>query len=327
MKIISKFAKTNEVFFKADSVNLPSSGLAIYDRLVEGDFGSAQIKAFIQNDLMLHYTFNRFVIPTEFIVSVDTDLVVNTLILHSETGIWNPDYEPYILSPNDVFTNQLFLKGEVSFSAPEKIELYRIFSTPEYYISILENYGDTFREIINKIKKREDGNIFLHSLPVSPRMKVLIMEILNYHSTNEVLTRNYIRNKTLDIIHMQLEHLVDQPNDKKNIKLSNHDISKIHEARKILKINFDHPPTLKQLASMLVTNEFKLKTGFNQLYNTSVYQYVIEVRIEKAIELMYDEKNTLEQISDNIGYANLAHFTRAFKKVKGIAPSVFRASL
>ncbi len=71
---------------------------------------------------------------------------------------------------------------------------------------------------------------------------------------------------------------------------------------------------------MLATNENKLKHGFNSLFNTSVYQYVIGIRVEKAIELMRTGDISIDQISGMVGYASLAHFTCAFKKMKGVSP-------
>ncbi len=327
MKVISKFAASRDVFFEAGDNKLPASGIEIIDRLIEGVFGSAQIKAYILNDLMLHYTFNRFIKPTDFIFSADSDLIVNSLILKSEAGVWRPEYEPYILSPEEVCTNQLFLKGDVPFRAPQRIELFRIFATVDFYMEILENYGDTFKEIILRIKKKSGDNIYVQKLPVSPKMKIIIQELLNYSNPNEILCRNFIRNKTLEIIHLQLEQIIAQTDIQNTVKLNRQDKQKIQEAQKILAMNFYNPPTVNQLAAMLATNEFKLKSGFNQLYHTSIYQYILEFRIEKSIEMMYNKNVTLEQISIDIGYSNLSHFTRAFKKVKGIAPSIFRAML
>jgi AraC-like DNA-binding protein len=326
MKIVSKFTGSGAIFFEANTDNLSAGGIEVFDQLIEGDFGSAIVKAFLQDDLILHYTFNRFVRPTDFIVSVDTDLVVNTLIMNSETGVWESDFEPYILSPNDVFANQLLLKGELAFRAPERIELFRIFARPEYYAAVLENYGDEFKDIIARIQNRALGNIFQESLPVSPKMKTLVKDILNYKLTNKSIGRNYIRNKTLDIIHLQLEQIIAKTEIQINSRINIPDKEKMQEAQKILKLNFKTPPTIKHLASMLATNEYKLKSGFHQLYNVSIYQYVINLRIEKSIELMYNENISLEEISDLVGYASLPNFTRAFKKVKGIPPSVFRAA-
>jgi two-component system response regulator YesN len=63
------------------------------------------------------------------------------------------------------------------------------------------------------------------------------------------------------------------------------------------------------------------------LYNTSIYQFVIEIRIERAIELVYNKNLSLEQISDSVGYENLSYFSRAFKRMKDIAPNAFRAAM
>lgn len=326
MRIVSKFADSGKIFFESCDYDLPSSGIKILDLLEEGDFGKTQIKEFVQNNLLMHYSFNRFAKPTNFIFSVDTDIVVNTLILNSDLGVWNADYEPYLIGPNEVFTNQVALKGEVEFCAPQNIELFRIFTTPEFYIDILDNYGHTFKEIIERIQNRETVNVFLNPFPVSPKMKMIIKEIFSYKNSNEIITRNFVKNKLLEIIHLQLEYLIVQSSSHTSSKLSSIDKQKIQEAQKILKINYQNPPTIKQLAAMLATNEFKLKSGFSQMYSTSIYQYVIELRIEKAINLMDNKNISLEQISETVGYANLSNFTRVFKKVKGVSPSEYRAS-
>jgi hypothetical protein len=94
MKIISRFAKTGEILFDADTDCLSEGGVEILDHSAEGNFGSAKIKAFIQNDLILCYTYNRYVRDAEFTITLDPDLIVNTLILNSEGGVWKLDFEP-----------------------------------------------------------------------------------------------------------------------------------------------------------------------------------------------------------------------------------------
>jgi AraC family transcriptional activator of pyochelin receptor len=176
------------------------------------------------------------------------------------------------------------------------------------------------------IENKAIGNILPEMLYVSPRMKIIIKEIINYNSANEIICRNFIRNKAMEIIHLQLEQIIAQKGIQERSDLNLIDKVKIQEAQKILEANFRIPPTIRQLSLMLATNEFKLKSGFNQLYRTSMHQYVIALRIEKAIELMYTENVSLERISDMVGYATLSSFTRAFKKVKGVSPNAFRTS-
>lgn len=48
------------------------------------------------------------------------------------------------------------------------------------------------------------------------------------------------------------------------------------------------------------------------------------IRIERAKKLLCDTQMTLTQIADSIGYAQLAVFTRAFKRFTGTTPSLWR---
>jgi AraC-like DNA-binding protein len=276
---------------------------------------------------MLHYTYNVFSEPTEFIVSFDHDILANTFHLHSESGVGQDRYEPYLLCEEEFVSNQSVAAGDVCFKAPLVAELFRLFMTPAWYREILGNYGDTFKGIVQAIGTQGIGAPFMPTLPMSPQMKVIVREIVRYSNPHKDLARNFCRTKALELIRLQLEQVLAQRERKPGKQLSAVDVGRIHEARRILQVNFRNPPTIKQLSAMLATNENKLKTGFNSIFNSSIYQYVIQLRVENAIEMMRGGTKSIEQISDAVGYANLAHCSRAFKKIKGVSPSVFQKSI
>ncbi|MGF9846632.1 response regulator [Priestia megaterium] len=66
---------------------------------------------------------------------------------------------------------------------------------------------------------------------------------------------------------------------------------------------------------------FRKETGFTFL------EYVTKVRIEKAKELMENQKFSAEEIASQIGYPNANYFVKVFKKVTGITVSEYRSSL
>jgi AraC-like DNA-binding protein len=49
--------------------------------------------------------------------------------------------------------------------------------------------------------------------------------------------------------------------------------------------------------------------------------------MEKAIVMMEDEKLSLDEIAFLVGYTDSAHFSRAFRKEKGIPPGQYRKEL
>jgi len=82
--------------------------------------------------------------------------------------------------------------------------------------------------------------------------------------------------------------------------------------------------TLKSLAQEVGTNTFKLKTGFKQLYRTSVFAFLREERLQKARELLYKTDLPVYKISALVGYKNHANFSATFKKRFGFPPSKLR---
>ena len=65
-------------------------------------------------------------------------------------------------------------------------------------------------------------------------------------------------------------------------QLKQEDAEKILEAKRVLDTEFYRHYTHQDLAQMVGTNQYKLKTGFKQLTDKTPYEYLTWVRIEKA---------------------------------------------
>lgn len=63
---------------------------------------------------------------------------------------------------------------------------------------------------------------------------------------------------------------------------------------------------------------FRAKHGF------AVYEYILQVRMKQAVELLRNPKLTLPVIADFLGYSNANYFSKAFRRFYGISPSDYR---
>lgn len=63
---------------------------------------------------------------------------------------------------------------------------------------------------------------------------------------------------------------------------------------------------------------------FKQYTGKTVIEYINEKRIESAKALLTQTTDSVAVISEKCGFANITYFHRAFKKVVGITPSVYR---
>ena len=86
------------------------------------------------------------------------------------------------------------------------------------------------------------------------------------------------------------------------------------------------PCSLIELVELSGLNDFKLKRGFKELFGTTVFGYLFDLRIERAQEMLREGKQSIAEISFHIGYKNPQHFTAAFKRKFGYLPSEIKQS-
>jgi AraC-like DNA-binding protein len=104
--------------------------------------------------------------------------------------------------------------------------------------------------------------------------------------------------------------------------LSVQDTSRLIEVEHVLLNDFSSPPpVIDSLAKLAGMSSSKLKNCFKNYYGTSIYQYYLRHKMQKAKELLLTSGLPVKQVGLQLGYSNLSHFARAFKKEVGMLPS------
>ncbi|PID87812.1 MAG: hypothetical protein CSB06_03365 [Bacteroidia bacterium] len=98
------------------------------------------------------------------------------------------------------------------------------------------------------------------------------------------------------------------------------DRDKIREAAYIIESNIDNPLTIRQLALRVGVNEKKLKCGFKEVFNKTVYGYLFEYRMKIAERLLRDTQLPINEIARQLGFEYPSHFSTAFKRYFGFSP-------
>lgn len=105
------------------------------------------------------------------------------------------------------------------------------------------------------------------------------------------------------------------------------DIQKLFEARKLLTVRHENPPTIAELSGLVGLSETKLKRAFKQVFEMSVHQYGQSVRMLRAKELLESKRYSASEVAYRVGYSNLTHFGEAFRKHYGVLPGQFLGTL
>jgi AraC-like DNA-binding protein len=93
----------------------------------------------------------------------------------------------------------------------------------------------------------------------------------------------------------------------------------VHYKEEPLKTNFS-----VFLSEQLNYEYTYLSQLFSQATGTTIEQYIISQKIERAKELLLYNELNLTEISYLLNYSSVAHLSSQFKKVTGLTPTFFK---
>lgn len=80
------------------------------------------------------------------------------------------------------------------------------------------------------------------------------------------------------------------------------------------------------LASRFHISEVYLRRLFLEKYGTTPHQYLLEIRLKRAKQLLAEGYLPVTEIAELCGFSNLYHFSRTFKRREGQTPTAYMKS-
>lgn len=173
-------------------------------------------------------------------------------------------------------------------------------------------------ENINK-KYYKDHNI-------TPAMAVVLSQILQHHP-NALMSRLYLKGKVYELLSLYFN-----PTEATDIAecpflVDEESVRKIRNAKQIMLERMTQPPSLQELSDEIGLSLKKLKEGFKQLYGSTVYQFVLDYKMDYARQLLGSGSHNVNEVALQLGYSNSSHFIEAFKKKFGTTPKKYLLSV
>ncbi len=180
----------------------------------------------------------------------------------------------------------------------------------------LEILGDFGKGIANKQER-----VFAKNATITPAMALILRELLECKLSG-VLKKAYLESKVIELLLLIIEQGAQYAHHCSSPFLSKEDIEKVYYAREIISGNMEKPYSIRELARISGLNEFKLKKGFRDVFDTTVFKYLLEIRMNHGKRMMIlDNNKSIGEIATVVGYKNPTHFTAAFKRHFGYLPS------
>jgi len=84
--------------------------------------------------------------------------------------------------------------------------------------------------------------------------------------------------------------------------------------------------SLEKVASIVYLNPIYFSQLFKQKTSHGFKEYVTQLRMERAMELLRESELKIADISERVGYPDMRHFSQIFRKKSGLTPSEYRQS-
>jgi len=102
------------------------------------------------------------------------------------------------------------------------------------------------------------------------------------------------------------------------------DTRPIRQAKQYIQQNYMQPLSLEEVSHLIGFNTSYFSTLFKKETNKNFLEYITEVRMEMAKEMLRETRMSIAEVCSAVGYSDLKHFTKRFIKHTGIKPTEYR---
>ncbi len=261
-----------------------------------------------------------------FNLSDQGDLVELHFTLSGTGKMHNRDTgNDYIFKQNQYNMNYIpNFNGKGDYDKDQEYKFFEIHFTSEFFSELAADSSPILIDFANQITRNAQVELVAPSLPISFPMHQCIRQVMNCNLKGG-LKLLFLQSKCIELLALQAQAYEEYNSTYTSGGLkSGYDKDQIHFAKDYLLQHAGTPPSLTELARIAGINEFKLKRGFREIFNNSVFGYLNDYRLHEAKQILASG-GTIKDTADRFGFSSVQHFSKAFKQKFGVPPGQCRA--
>jgi AraC-like DNA-binding protein len=98
---------------------------------------------------------------------------------------------------------------------------------------------------------------------------------------------------------------------------------RIERTTAILRSHLAEPPDIETLGAQVGCSSFYLSRLFSKEMGMTIPQYLRQIRMERAADLLLGGRHNVTETAMEVGYSSLSHFSKAFCTTIGCCPALF----
>ncbi|MBS1602152.1 MAG: helix-turn-helix transcriptional regulator [Bacteroidetes bacterium] len=215
---------------------------------------------------------------------------------------------------NDIFLTDARDTAFLKFSAGSTVKRLLIFCSHELAMQYLP------RDIFEKLATfaRENSTVE-NPLFINLSHRTMLKELFEIKE-NDPVSQIRRLSAIIHLIEKLLHSFLRQEQAVLPRTVKKNDLESMQHVEQILSSRLEGFPSLESLAHEVFMSTSKLKNLFKQVYGHTLYDYYNKSRLQRAKDLLITGQCSIKQAGSEIGFSNLSHFAKAFKKEFGILP-------
>jgi AraC-like DNA-binding protein len=263
----------------------------------------------------LHFKYNTIIEAKENLI----DKIGFYMLDHGRGGV-------AAFGESDFSASRLISGGEsyMAFS-PSLPELHRFDAqstkplylevTADYFTSLLDGSDIFTGTLKEKISRREFFGMKSSLTPAHYRIAASMCDCQLEGSLGNLMMEGSLQ----QFIALQLAPFVQPVLRRESITTRDRDI--LYAVKDYLHKTFRANHSLLDLSKQFGINQNKLKKSFKELFGVPVIEYLYNLKMEHAKNMLYDQGMYVGEVAALVGYKNANHFATAFKRKFGMKPS------
>lgn len=166
-------------------------------------------------------------------------------------------------------------------------------------------------------------DLFVKTIAMSESVNQALRILLSFDVTN-YYSNAFLKAKSVELLCLALDNLSKFESQTELSKIPAKEIEILKKAGVILKEQWREPPEQDELVKILGIGKSRLKKGFKLFFGVSTKEYVTNIRLQQAQQLLLSGHLNVTQVGLEVGYEHTSNFTSAFKNKFGISPKTFQ---
>jgi len=165
---------------------------------------------------------------------------------------------------------------------------------------------------------------FYHEGYYSLELAEIFDEIKNFND-NYFLRTIFMISCGYQLLGKQIVQYQDDLNNEDNRHvLRQYEVSKVREAVQYIHQNIEKTNTINEICRHVGLTEAKLQEGFKILYNSTINNYINDIRLNLASQLLRSTNFNISEIVYKVGLTSRSYFSKIFKEEYQMTPTEYR---